>query len=108
MDARLQANIQEHEDMISEVANSASQENLELGCNIIKSTVFDDTAKKIWQDEDISMAMEKRRQANQRGEQFVDEQHIANFAELPEVLRPNVNGLTQSQLRVYSDFSKLN
>jgi hypothetical protein len=24
------------------------------------------------------------------------------------VLRPNVNGLTHSQLRVYSDFSKLN
>jgi len=38
--------------------------------------------------------MEKRRQANQRGEPFVDKQHVANFADLPEVLRPNINGLT--------------
>jgi hypothetical protein len=56
--------------------------------------VFDDTAKRIWQDEDISMAMEKRRLAVARGEPFVDEQHVANFADLPEILRPNINGLT--------------
>jgi transposase len=65
--------ITENEEMISEVANNASQDNLELGCNIIKNKVFDDTAKRIWQDEDISMAMEKRRIAVQRGESFVDE-----------------------------------
>lgn len=81
--------------MISEVANNASQENLELGCNIIKNTVFDDTAKRIWQDEDISFAMERRRIANQEGRPFVDEHHVANFVDLPEILRPNVNGLTQ-------------
>lgn len=50
--------------MINEVANNASSDNLELGCNIIKSTVFDDTAKRIWQDEEISQAMERRRIAN--------------------------------------------
>ena len=80
--------------MINEIANSASQENLELGCNIIKSTVFDDTAKRIWEDQEIQMAMEKRRQANERKEPFVDEQHVANFMEIPEILRPNPKGLT--------------
>jgi len=64
MDQRLTNYIQENEDMINEVANNASSDNLELGCNIIKSTVFDDTAKRIWQDEEISQAMERRRIAN--------------------------------------------
>jgi hypothetical protein len=40
--------------------------------------------------------MEKRRIAQIRGEQFVDEQHVSNFADLPEILRPNPNGLTQN------------
>jgi len=40
------------------------------------------------------MAMEKRRIANERKEQFVDEEHVANFMELPEILRPNPKGLT--------------
>jgi hypothetical protein len=52
--------------------------------------------------------MDKRRQATERGEQFVDEQYVGNFTDLPEVLRPNPSGLTKGQLRVYSDFSKLN
>jgi ketol-acid reductoisomerase len=70
MDMRLKNFIEEHEiqEMINEVSNSASQENLELGCNIIKSTVFDDTAKKIWEDREIQLAMEKRRIANERKE----------------------------------------
>jgi hypothetical protein len=63
MDQRLRQYIQEHEEVINEVANNASQENLELGCNIIKSTVFDDMAKRIIQDEDIQYAMERRRRA---------------------------------------------
>lgn len=48
MDIRLNQFITENEDIINEVATNASKENLELGCNIIKSTVFDDTAKRIW------------------------------------------------------------
>lgn len=104
----MNACIGEHEDMINEVSNNASQENLELGCNIIKSTVFDDMSKRIMQDEDIQMAMERRRQALQRHVNFVDEEYVSNFLELPELLRPNLNGLTPNQLRVYSDFSKLN
>lgn len=52
--------------------------------------------------------MERRREANARGEPFVDQQHVANFVDLPAILRPDVNGLTKEQLRVYSDFSKLN
>ncbi len=73
MDLRLNQFITENEDTINEVATNASKENLELGCNIIKSTVFDDTAKRIWQDEEISLAMERRREANARGEPFVDQ-----------------------------------
>lgn len=38
--------------------------------------------------------MERRRIANQEGRPFIDEHHVANFADLPEILRPNVNGLT--------------
>lgn len=70
MDMRLKNFIEEHEiqEMINEISNSASQENLELGCNIIKSTVFDDTSKKIWEDREIQLAMEKRRIANERKE----------------------------------------
>ena len=70
--------------------------------------MFDDTTNRIWQDEDISMAMEQRKQAIARGVPFVDEQHVGNFTDLPDILRPNPNGLTQGQLRVYSVFSKMN
>lgn len=76
MDERMNACIQEHEEMINEVSNNASQENLELGCNIIKSTVFDDMSKRIMQDEDIQMAMERRRQALARNVNFVDEEYV--------------------------------
>lgn len=40
------------------------------------------------------MAMEQRKQAVARGVPFVDEQHVGNFTDLPEILRPNPNGLT--------------
>jgi DNA-binding NarL/FixJ family response regulator len=85
-----------------------SKDNLELGCKIVKDTVFEEAVKRIRQDEEIKTALEKRVNAAKSGRPFVDETYVSNFADLPEKLKPNRNGLTSQQLQVYSDFSKLN
>jgi len=42
------------------VAATASKDNLELGCRVIKSTVFESAIRKIKQDPTILEAIEKR------------------------------------------------
>lgn len=56
-------------------------------------------------------AIENRKQAIQKGfggPFIVDEEMAAQFSELPPQLKPNPNGLTDQQFKVYEDFQKLN
>ena len=38
----------------------------------------------------------------------MDVAQAKNFKDLPDLLYPNTNGLSQEQTRVYSEFNKLN
>ena len=108
MDAQLKDYIAQNEEQILQLCQDLSKDNLELGCKIVKLTVFDNAVRRIQQDEEIKLAIDKRLNAAQLNRQFVDETYVQNFADLPDQLKPNRNGLTPQQLKVYSDFSKLN
>jgi len=56
----------DNENMILEIAQNFSKENLELGCKVIKNTVFDSAIRRIRQDPTIIEAVEKRKLAAQR------------------------------------------
>jgi hypothetical protein len=90
------------------VAATASKDNLELGCRVIKSTVFESAIRKIKQDPTILEAIEKRQQATKNNELFKDPTYKKVLESLPEKLQPSPNGLTPEMTRVYADFSKLN
>ena len=52
-----------------EVVQSCSKENLELGCNLIKSAVIEKALVIVRQDKAINEALEKRIRARQTGQQ---------------------------------------
>lgn len=94
MDKKMQEFISANEEAFLQVAQDSSKDNLELGCKIVKLTVFENAVRRIQQDEEIKQAIDKRNNAAQLGRPFVDETYVANFADLPESLKPNRNGLT--------------
>lgn len=107
-DKMLQLLVQENDELLQEVAATAAKDNLELGCRVIKSTVFDNAIRKIKQDVAIIEAIEKRQLAIGKGESFKDSNFRQVLEELPERLRPNTQGLSTEMTRVYADFQKLN
>jgi hypothetical protein len=42
------------------LSQDLSKDNLELGCKIVKETVFEEAVIRVKQDEDIKKALEKR------------------------------------------------
>ena len=61
------------------------------------------------EDRVINEALMARRKAQEAGEKtFKDTSQMSMVVnELPAALRPNPNGLTEDQFKVYKDFSKL-
>lgn len=101
--------IADHEEELSEIAQTASKENLDLGCKMIKRAVIDKALRKIREDNIMNSAIDKRDRAAQNGVvNFVDEEIAKTMVELPPQLQPNRNGLDAAQFKVYSDFAKLN
>lgn len=85
-----------------EVVQSCSKENLEIGCNLIKTAVVEKALIIVRQDKAINEALEKRKRARQMGVQnFRDESITTLREELPPMLQPNLNGLSDSQFKVY-------
>lgn len=76
MDQKLRDFISANEDLILPVAQDLSKDNLELGCKIVKQTVFENASRRIQQDEEIKKAIDKRHNAAQSGRNFVDESYV--------------------------------
>lgn len=94
------------ESVKEEIINSTANDNLNLGCSIIKKTVIDRAIEDVMQDPLILDAVEKRREAAGRiGTAFCDENMLRNIAGLPDVLKPNPRGLTMDQLKVYEEIA---
>jgi CCR4-NOT transcription complex subunit 1 len=101
--------IAEHDDEFQEIAQTASKENLDLGCKMIKRAVIDKALRKVREDVVMNAAIEKRERAAQNGiTNFIDDEITKTMVDLPPQLQPNKNGLDAAQFKVYSDFSKLN
>ena len=87
---------------------TSSKENLELGCGLIKRAVVEKSLIIVQQDKAINDMLEKRRRARQMGmTSFKDDNVTMQREDLPVMLQPNLNGLSDSQFQVYSDFAKL-
>lgn len=76
---------------------------------MIKNAVITKAHTQVKEDKVLYNALEKRRRAQELGETtFYDDQMSVKINELPVQLRPNPNGLTEDQFKVYKDFAKLN
>ena len=88
------------DEMISEFANLASKENLELGCDLIKKAVVQKALTKVRKDQAIIDATEKRRDYRGPQDGFQDDSQN-RILDLPEKLKPLPTGLTEDQFQVY-------
>ncbi len=77
---------------------------------MIKNAVITKAHIQVKEDRVINEALQARRQAKEAGEKTFKDTTQLNMvvSDLPQALRPNPNGLTDDQFKVYKDFSKLN
>ncbi len=95
------------EKIVGEVCVQISNENLELGCRLIKKEVIETAKKTVREELEIKMAIEARKQAKEAGVRFRDENIAPQLEVLPAALLPNHDGLTATQFQVYQDFARL-
>lgn len=101
--------MQDVEEQLNEIAHETSKENLELGCKMIKNAVITKANTQVKDDKILNNAIDKRQRAQELGTtHFFDDTNQVHTPDLPQQLKPNTNGLTEDQFRVYTDFSKLN
>lgn len=55
-------------------------------------------------DKEYLAAIEKRRMARERNEKFLDDRYIQAARNLPQIIKPNINGLTREDLQIYANF----
>jgi hypothetical protein len=87
------------------INNSTNNNNdiLEIGCNYIQNYVVKRAIDKIDKDKIIKDELLKRK--NQKPEEKSDV--LKKMKNLPDLLRPNLNGLTFEQYKIYEDFDKV-
>lgn len=56
--------------------NIAVLDNLDLGCSLIRKAVMDKALEDVNSDEVILEAIEKRKEAKERDEQYLDENYL--------------------------------
>jgi CCR4-NOT transcription complex subunit 1 len=77
---------QEEEELL-EIAQTASKENLDLGCKMIKRAVIEKALRKVREDNVMLGAIDKRERAAQSGmTNFVDEEIAKTMVDLPPQL----------------------
>ena len=66
---------------MQDFAQSASRENLELGCKLIKNAVIEKALNKVREDQAIQNAIARRKQAQESGDRqlFLEENIIRHF-----------------------------
>ena len=97
------------EQMIEQVVQVCSTDNLELGCMLIEKAATEKALRDI--DEALSVPLNTRRKhREQTGQPFYDMSIFANGRypnALPEPLRPKPGGLQPQQLMVYEAFVRV-
>ena len=87
------------------IKDIASQDNLDLACAIVKKFVIDKALDEVSKDQMIQQAIEKRKQARERGDRFLDENIFKVVQRLPAILRPNLNKPSRENVDIYENFA---
>ena len=91
--------------ILEQTMSIVSQDNLDLGCNIIEKAATDKAIRDI--DDRLLQVYQVRQKAKAAGQQFRDPSMEARIpASLPDALRPRPGHLNQQQQSVYSEFSR--
>jgi len=99
------------EQLIEQVVQVCSADNLELGCMLIEKAATEKALRDI--DEALSVPLQTRRKhREQTGQPFYDMSIFTNGrsaypSALPEALRPKPGGLQHQQLMVYEAFARV-
>jgi len=98
---------QAEQNLVEQVVQFVSADNLELGCSIIEKTATDKAVRDI--DDALKPALAMRRKQREAGQPYYDQQMMGRMypAQLPEFLHPKAGGVHQAQMRVYEDFARV-
>jgi len=99
---------QAEQNLVEQVVQFVSQDNLELGCNIIEKAATDKAVRDI--DDALKPALAVRRKQREAGQPFYDQNQMHGRSmypsSLPEFLHPKAGGVHPAQMRVYEDFAR--
>ena len=93
------------QECIDEISQIHEEKYYDIGICFIYNNVIKNAIDKLEKDEEIRNEIERRR-LNQFPFQKQNEL-LAKMEVLPEALRPNLNGLTESQYKIYENFDKI-
>jgi len=94
-----------HEEFSIEYINNINNsEILDIGCNFIQNNVIKRAIDKIEKDKTVLDEIDKRKKKIS----IEPKSELLNkISSLPDVLKPNPNGLTPDQYKIYEDFEKV-
>ena len=81
---------------------------LEAGCFYIQNYVITIAVEKIENDEFIKKEIEIRKKGKHQENVNYKSNITQKILQLPEQLKPSMNGLTSDQFKIYEDFEKIN
>ncbi|KAK9824056.1 hypothetical protein WJX72_007392 [[Myrmecia] bisecta] len=93
--------------VLEQVVQVVTNDNLDLGCGIIEKAATDKAIREI--DERLLAAYRGRQKAKASGQSFYDVARLSGRfpSSLPESLRPKAGHLNIQQQRVYDDFARI-
>lgn len=92
------------EESIELIANHSSSELLDIGCSYIHNYVIKKAIEKIQNDPAILNEIERRKRDKIYD---IKNETAVKCRMLPEVIRPNPNGLTPEQFQIYENYDKI-
>lgn len=96
-------NDEEKKDLIE----TLTKENSEIGCKKIIDEVQKRAIDNISKDDSILQEIGKREKYQQDGVEFRNFNNMGIFERLPDVLKPQVTGLTDAEFQVYQDYDNI-
>ena len=91
-------------EIIENLCNNVDNKYIEIGCVFITNQVVKIAAEKILKDEDIIKQIENKKQNKIDKQQ--QKELLMKMKDLPDSLKPNPQGLTEEQFKVYENFEK--
>lgn len=95
------------QNVLEQVVQVCSNENLELGCMLIEKAATEKAIRDI--DEALAPAIQLRRKHSESGTPFVDSTALKTSKfppDLPDSMKPSVGGLSPAQALVYDGFQR--